>query len=57
MQYIYDSLGYITAEFYHTNGIKEGIYKALYDTVGKYNIEIMFCNDIQVGDLIIKRNK
>jgi hypothetical protein len=53
MQYIYDNLGYIVLEFYHNNGIKEGVCKVS-NTIGKYNLEITFCNDVKI-DFVKKR--
>ena len=48
MQYIYDNSGYIVIEFYHNNGIKEGVYKVS-NTIGTYNLEITFCNDFEIN--------
>jgi hypothetical protein len=53
MQYVYDNLGYIVIEFYHNNGIKEGVYK-LSNRCIDYDTEITFCNDVEI-DFVKKR--
>lgn len=54
MQYIYNRLGYIVIEFFHINGIKEGVYKVS-NTVGNYNLEITFCNDVETNFVRTKK--
>jgi len=56
MQYIYNDYGRIDIEFYHNNGIKEGIYK-VFNTIGKYNLEITYCNDEEIEFKRIKKNQ
>jgi hypothetical protein len=49
-QYIYDNIGYIRYEFYHNNGIKEGVYK-ISNPVLDYDTEIIFCNDVEIDSV------
>ena len=56
MQYIYNTYGYIDIEFYHINGKKEGIYK-VFNTGGKYNLEITYCDDVEIKFERIRKDR
>jgi hypothetical protein len=55
MQYIYNTNGHIDIEFYHVKGKKEGIYK-VFNTGGKYNLEITYCDDVEIDFKRIRKN-
>jgi hypothetical protein len=56
IQYIYNTYGYIDIEFYHVNGKKEGIYKVS-NTIGKYNLEITYCDDVKIKFEKIRKDR